>query len=287
MVGLESRSSILPEFQVDQGPGVLGPDYDFSDNLPLPGDIGVKAGDSFGSVMDAVKGAAYYVDMIGFGQSSTSLTRGMPLTPLGVNYFVKTGQKCPNGEPMYAYIQGIPKGDALGKRIQAAMASSGLPALRGLGPGIIEDAKDALDPTPILNATFGSGYPDCVEIELPVGDQFLQIKNPTTGKFYITEPKTAYQKNGIWVQRRWIQKTNRRGDVVFLTKEQYDAAGGGKPPEKEAFLDGYRSLGRKVADSWTESWDEDTKKSVGYAALGVCALIGGYMTWRWIKQRKN
>lgn len=284
MAGLESRASILPQFQVDQGPGVLGPDYDFSDNLPLPGEIGVRAGDDFGSVLNAVKGAAFYADMIGFGEASTSLTRGMPLKPLGVNYFIKTGQKCPNGEAMYAYIQGVPKGDALGKRIQAAMASSGLPGLRGLGPGVMEDAKDALDPTPILNATFGSGYPDCVVVEKEVGDQDGRIQNPQTGKFYITEPQSAVQRNGKSFQRRWVQKTNGRGDAVFLTKEKYDALGGGKSV-KEKFKGGGGRGG--LGGLGSGKWDCSGKSCVlNKTTAGVTAgAILVSIAWYWWSQR--
>lgn len=231
--GLENRRSILPEFQVDQGPGVLGPDYSFADNLKLPNEIGVRSGDNFSAVYDAMRGAAYYVDMIGFGNSSTPLTRGMPLKPLGVNYFVKTGQKCPGGQDMYSYVQGIPKGDALGRRVQTAMANLGLPGLQGMGPGIIEDAKDALDPTPILNATFGTGYPDCVEVELLVGDQDNRIQNPETGAYYIIEPATAYKRgDGKWVQKKWVQRTDRAGRAVFLTKAQFDARASA---QKESF----------------------------------------------------
>jgi hypothetical protein len=205
----------------------------------------------------------------------------MPLTPLGVNYFIKTGQKCPNGEPMYSYIQGIPKGDALGKRVRNAMASSGLPALKGLGPGIIEDAKDALDPTPILNAAFGTGYPDCVQVELPVGDQFLQIKNPTTGKYYISEPQTAYQKGPIWVQRRWIQKLNAREEPIFLTKEQYDELGGGKPVE-ETFKGG----GRSGLRTFFGKEQKGAARTIGYIGIGT---VLGFLIWKaWTQhQRKN
>ncbi len=67
-VGLEERTSILPTPSIPQGPSVLGPDYSYSDNVTLPGEIGVREGDSMESVIDAVRGVAYYVDTIGFGE---------------------------------------------------------------------------------------------------------------------------------------------------------------------------------------------------------------------------
>lgn len=52
-----------------------------------------------------------------------------------------------------------------------------LPKLRGLAPGMLEDAKDALNPMPLLQATFGSAYPKCTQVSLPVGDISGKIKS--------------------------------------------------------------------------------------------------------------
>ena len=73
--GLENRTSILPTpAAAPMGPGLLGPDYSFADNLALPGQVGVYEGDSMQSVVDSVKAVGYYVDMIGFGESSSGLS---------------------------------------------------------------------------------------------------------------------------------------------------------------------------------------------------------------------
>ena len=70
-VGLENRISILPTPNAQpMGPGLLGPNYSFADNLPLPEQVGVRNGDDLQSVTDSVKAVAYYVDMIGFGEAS-------------------------------------------------------------------------------------------------------------------------------------------------------------------------------------------------------------------------
>ena len=70
--GLETRTSILPTPAAEpMGPGLLGPDYSFADNLALPGDAGVRDGSDMNSVIDSVKAVGYYVDMIGFGESSS------------------------------------------------------------------------------------------------------------------------------------------------------------------------------------------------------------------------
>jgi hypothetical protein len=213
--------SLLPTASAPNTPGFLGPNYDFADNLPLPGQIGVRRDDSLGSVIDAVKGAAYYIDMIGFGEPSGPLTRSMRTKPtrLGVNYFLRTGLQCSNGADMYFYVNGIPDGSALGEKIKQALRSSGLPQLRGLAPGILEDAKDALNPQPVLNAILGSGYPKCKKVTLPVGD--VQGRIEKDGERWIEGP--VQRIDGMPHQTRWVQDTNQRGQPVFLTKNEYDA----------------------------------------------------------------
>lgn len=210
MAGLENRTNILPIPKISQGPGILGPDYSVADALPLPGAVGVREGDDFSSVLDSVKAVGYYVDMIGFGAASSGLTQGVGPhggpKALGVNTWTRTGMTCSNGAEMWMYNAGIPTGDALGKRVKDGMASAGLPALRGLAPGIMEDAQSALNPVPILKAVFGSGYPRCSLQEMPVGDQDGSIQNPSTGNYYVENPETV--RDGR--QKRWAWQADLR-----------------------------------------------------------------------------
>jgi len=179
--------------------------------------VGIRDGDSIDSVMDAVKGAAFYVDTIGFGQSTTSLTSGLGVKPIGVNTFMRTGFKCANGADMWMYNEGIPTGRSVGKKLAAGIQSAGLPGLRGIAPGIIEDAESALNPTPILQTVFGTGYPNCKLATLRVGDQDGQIKNSETGAYYVENPETVVKgSDGFPAQRRWIFDQD-------LTNEQYDS----------------------------------------------------------------
>ena len=228
-MGLENRSAILPTPNIpDKTPGVFGPDYSFADNVPLPGDVGIRDGDSISSVIDAVKGAAYYVDLIGFGESSSPLTRGVGPgggpKRLGVNTWMKTGFQCSNGADMYMYIEGIPTGNALGKRLSDGLESAGMPRLRGLAPGILEDVGQALDPRPIMSAVFGTGFPICRLEDKQVGDQDGNYKNTATGSFYVEDPdsvtctdggvpdkSSGRCSRGVPVQRRWIKD----GDLAY------------------------------------------------------------------------
>ncbi len=216
-VGLEGRTAILPTPDVKPvGPGLLGPNYSFADNVPLPGQVGVRDGDSMNDVIDSVKAVAYYVDMIGFGEASTGLSRGVGPgggpRPLGVNTWMRTGLKCSNGADMWMYNSGVPTGEALGKRVKDGLASAGLPGMRGLAPGILEDAQAALNPVPIVKALFGSGFPRCRLVEQEVGDQDGVIQNPATGDYYVEDKDSVYQRNGRSYQRRWAYDSDLAQD---------------------------------------------------------------------------
>jgi hypothetical protein len=237
--GSEKRTSILPSM-VPSGIGFFGSPYKPADAIMTPPQIGVEVGDSMDSVINAVKGVGFYTDQIGFGAPSTGLTQGMPLKPLGVNYFMKTGVSCSNGADMWQYMQGITQGDALGEKLKDVMAEMGLPPLKGLAPGMIEDAENALNPSPLMNAVFGSGYPQCKQVTMPVGDAYGRIEDPDTNEVWISNPETAVNNGNGYVQTYWIQDTDSQKNPVNLTRDQWVAAQktfnpDGTPKTKEAF----------------------------------------------------
>lgn len=221
--GSEKRTSILPSM-VPSGIGFFGSPYKPADAMMTPPQIGVEVGDSMGDVINAVKGVGFYADQIGFGAPSTGLTQGMPLQPLGVNYFMKTGLSCSNGADMWQYMQGITQGDALGEKLKMVMAEMGLPPLKGLAPGMVEDAENALNPSPLINALFGSGYPQCKQVTLPVGDAYGRIADPDTGEEWISNPDTAVNNGDGYVQTYWVQDKDSQGNPVNLTRDQWVAA---------------------------------------------------------------
>ena len=219
--GNENRDSILLS-EKPAGLGFFGSPYSVSDSLLTPAQVGVHKGDEMGAVMDSVKGMAFYIDQIGFGESSNRLTEGMPLKPLGVNYFMNTGQQCSNGADMYQYYEGIPRGDALGTKVQTAMKEMGLPALKGLAPGMLEDAFGALNPSPLLNAMLGSGYPQCKQVTQMVGDAYGHIQDKDTGEWWIETPETATKgSDNLYYQTRWVQDTDKKGNVITLDRAKW------------------------------------------------------------------
>ena len=221
--GSEKRTSILPSTTPD-GIGFFGSPYSPADAMKTPGQIGVKVGNSMSDVISGVKGVGFYIDQIGFGAPSTSLTRGMPLQPLGVNYYIKTGSKCSNGADMWHYMKGITEGDALGQKMKKAMADMGLPPLKGLAPGMIEDAQNALNPAPLIGALFGSGYPQCKKVTLKVGDSYGRIADPDTGESWISNPNEAIPTNSGYQQTKWVHDTDARGNPINLSRDQWVSA---------------------------------------------------------------
>jgi len=250
--GSETRRQLLPVVNVsntsnsdmegfaDSGLGFFGSPYSPADAMLTPPQIGVQVGNSMESVVNAIKGVGFYTDQIGFGAPSTSFTRGMPLKPLGVNYFIKTGQTCSNGADMWHYMNGIPEGDALGENMKRVMEEMGMPPLKGLAPGMLEDVKHALNPSPLINAMFGSGYPQCKQVTLPVGDAYGQIADKNTQESWITDPKTARWNGSSYVQTRWVQDTDRKGNPIGLDRETWARAprtfnADGTPKKQEGF----------------------------------------------------
>ena len=89
---------------------------------------------------------------------------------------------------------------------------------------MLEDMNQALDPGPVMNALFGSGYPQCRLEKKPVGDAYGRIRDDTTREPWISDPDTAELVGKGYVQERWIQDTDDAGNPINLTKANFDAA---------------------------------------------------------------
>jgi len=236
-MGNDGRANVLPVTEAS-GPGYLGPQYNPADEMLPPASIGVKRGGDLNDVLGAVKGIVYYGDMVGFGEASSNFTRGMPgLKPLGVNYFVNSGLICSNGATMWEYVQTIPTGGALGEKIKNAIRGVGLPQLRGMAPGILEDAQSALNPFPVINAVVGSGYPQCRLVKKKVGDFDGNVYN--VDGVLLVDPVGLIQESDGNYQERWIQDREvtgnprpgetadehyARGDPIQLAYDEWDKA---------------------------------------------------------------
>ena len=197
---------------------ILGPKYDYSAEIKTPGGIGVNFGDgSWGGIKGAMAGVDYYSDVIGFGET-TGFAKGNGLTmdPLGIRYFITSGATCSNGQDMYQYVDTIPHGipGRLGNEIQNTLGVK----LRGLAPGMFEDAAKALNPMPMFNAMTNSGYARCRKVTLPVGDPEGRIQSPVTGEQWIDPSKEALTyPNGKphashWIFDSWVSADEYAAD---------------------------------------------------------------------------
>jgi hypothetical protein len=221
VMGTETRSEILPKVDVDSQADFESPDYNFADNVPMPSDVGVSRGNSLNHVIDPARAVLYYADMIGYGSRSSDFTADrIPVYKMGINYFMKTGMQCPNGADMWKYVQGIPTGEMFGKRIKTALAMQGI-TLQGLAPGIIEDVQEAVNPRPLLQATFGNVYPKCVPVTRPVGDSFGRTGDGETQ--WIKGSIKNLPGTIIPTQTHWVQATDSKGNPIFITKAEFDA----------------------------------------------------------------
>jgi hypothetical protein len=203
-------------------PGFMGPTYSFADEIKTPGEIGVRSDGSVDGIMKAVAGVNYYTDVIGFGESTliNKSVNGDNIKPMGLRYFLPTGANCSNGALMWTYIDSVPKGNLLGKRVGQALQDMGLPGMRGLAPGILEDARDALNPMPIFQAAMGTGFPKCKKVTLPVGDMQGNVKSPQDGNNVWIKGKIDYT-NGP-TQTRWVQDTDGAGNPLFISQLDYE-----------------------------------------------------------------
>jgi hypothetical protein len=200
--------------------GYFGPNYATVDDIKLPGELGVRQESSFQAIFDSIGGINYYLDTIAFG-SATGFDNGNP-QPLGIRYYLDTGLKCSNGATMNEYVDGVTKGDLLGERVANGLASAGLPGMRGLAPGMLENARDALDPRPLFSAVTGTGYPVCQEVACPVGTiQGKIAMSDTPNKPFILGQTISI--NNLPYQKRWVQSYTENGSAISISKDEYTA----------------------------------------------------------------
>jgi hypothetical protein len=249
---------------------MLGPEYSYADELKTPSELGIGRDGSFEGIMRAVSGVNYYVDSIGFGES-TGLAKAqggrMAQQPLGVRFFVNTGAQCSNGADMYEYVNTVPSGlgGRVGEEVQKTMGVQ----FRGLAPGIVEDSFKALDPRPFFQAAIGSGYSQCKKVMLPIGDMEGKVQSPYTK-----------DKNGQPV--RW-NGDGIAGDYKLV---------GGKPHQTRWVFDKYISQEEYENESKTEKvgtvprtegFTNHNSQRVAAGALFAVLFLG---TVAWIKGRE-
>lgn len=245
------------------------PDYSYADEMLSPRELNIKRDGSFDGIMRAVAGVNYYADSIGFGESTGfAKMNNMYQVPLGLRFFVNTGQVCSNGAKMYEYVDTVPKG--IGGRVGQELNAMGLPNLRGMGPGIVEDAVKSLNPGPMLDAMVRGGYPKCKQVTLPVGDMW----GGTASRFNPSKPwieGPTKPVNGKPHQTRWIFDK-------WIGVDEYDAT---PKTAKEGFCCGSGS------DSNSDSSSTNTTFSLKSSQVAAVALTGLLVTALYLTTSKK
>jgi hypothetical protein len=75
-----------------------------------------------------------------------------------------------------------------------------------MAPGIMEDIQSAFDPAPIMRSVFGTGFPSCKMVEMPVGDQdgnISKVDSKGNTVYYVENPDKVVRRNGRSYQSRW------------------------------------------------------------------------------------
>jgi hypothetical protein len=123
---------------------------------------------------------------------------------------------------MSEYFDGVTRGDLLGDHVAEALASAGLPGLRGLAPGMLENARDALDPRPIFAAVSGAGFPVCQQVQCPVGDVGGALVDPADAtKKYVVDP--VQYIDGMPTQTRWVLAYDSTGSPINVSRDEFNA----------------------------------------------------------------
>ncbi len=266
----------------------MGPSYSYADELSTPSELGIGPDGSADGIVKAVAGVNYYMDAIGFGESTMlAKAQGWDQRPLGIRYFTDTGMTCSNGEKMYEYVDTTPPG--MPGRVGAEIKKTLGVDMRGLGPGILSDAVGALDPRPMLKAVTGSVYSACKRVTLPVGDLKGQLTSPHPGGgAWIKESDTQPGPNGP-SQTRWVYDrdvTQEEYEATEKTEAAKAAAAAAPLPEGTIALPGGAAspppvIARAATEGFRIQYKRAQKpKSAAAIGAGALLLVGAFLLMR-------
>lgn len=144
---------------------ILGPDYNYTDFIKSPEEMGMSDNGSLDTLAHDVGGLIAYVELLASGNSNASKNGGKPL---GDKFFLATGAKCKDsasGQEVTRslYINNVPDGDI--PFISSAMGGMTFKDFRGLVPGVIGNLS-TMNPLQIFQAFVSGSLPDCQAIEM-------------------------------------------------------------------------------------------------------------------------
>jgi hypothetical protein len=168
------------------GEEFLGPDYQYTDYIMDPEEMGMSDDGNFNALANNVAGIINYTNLLISGKGDAA--RGVG--PKGAQFFIKTGGKCkpavkkegPDGFPQYeekeegkevdryVYINNIPKGKFFGK------------GNLGIVPGMLENVEK-MNPLDMISAFTQAPVPYCKEISKSTTNKGNQTFHVAYGDF--------------------------------------------------------------------------------------------------------
>lgn len=148
---------------------LLGPDYNYSQKIKSPDELGMSSHGSIGTLTKNITGLIGYVNVLAVGGGRAQKTSG----PLGDRFFLKTGAKCKNidnGELVHRsiYVNNIPDGSI--PFITQALGGLKLTTFEGLVPGVMSNLA-RIHPMQIFQSFMTGTTPDCKAITLNTVDK--------------------------------------------------------------------------------------------------------------------
>jgi hypothetical protein len=202
-------------------------DYNYSDNIKTPINLGINEGGSFPQLGRDIDGLREYVKLLINGVSKASVTGG----PLGNKFFLNTTAKCnavdtcttdETGKKVcqetdrYIYINNVPSG-------HIPFISSGAGAnfnnFRGIIPGSLEDAGK-INPLKIFAAFKEASVPDCQSITL----ETIDINNNSSHQTNYVTLTDIEEMDPCWFNDRTNPITNTKCKEEFKNNLAQNAA---------------------------------------------------------------
>jgi hypothetical protein len=197
---------------------VLGPDYNYTDFIKSPEELGMSDNGSLDTLAHDVGGLLAYVELLASGNSAASKNNNQPL---GDKFFLATGAKCKDiasglEVTRSLYINNVPDGDI--PFISSAMGGMDFKDFRGLVPGVIGNLSN-INPLQIFQAFVSGSMPDCQAIEMETIIEENGTSQSTSKTAYVTNTDIQ-NMNPCWFPNKSNPVTNSNCKEAFKNRNE-------------------------------------------------------------------
>ena len=156
---------------------LLGPDYNYSEQIKTPQQLGMGSSGSLSTIANNIKGLKAYTEVLVTGTGKGTKTR----QPLGNKFFLETGAKCKdkktgNSVTRSVYVSNVPDGSI--PFITQGLGGVRFTAFRGLVPGMLSNINN-INPMQIFQSFMSGTNPECQMITMQTIDNNNRKRNET------------------------------------------------------------------------------------------------------------